>query len=162
MTADALLEASARLTAVIVKTPAVTAVKVAEELVWLVKVPFDVVQVTPAFDESLWTVAVRESGCATVIPDRTGVMLTVTPEDCTIVIAEVPFFVPSAIDVPVSVTVPGVGEMAGAVYVTEEVVLLVSVPQAEPEHPLPERLQFTPTLPTSFRTLAMKAADWLS
>lgn len=122
--------------------------------------PLEAVQVTPAFDTSFWTVAVRESGCATVIPDRSGVILTVTPpEDWTIVIADVPFFVASAIDVPVSVTVPGLGAMAGAVYVTEEVVLLLRVPQVEPEQPLPARLQFTPALPTSFRTLAVKVAD---
>jgi hypothetical protein len=115
MTADALLEVSAWLTAVIVETPAVNAVKVAEEGVWLVKVPFEAVQVTPAFAKSFWTVAVRESGWATVIPDRTGVMLTVTPEDCTMVIVEAPFLVPSAMDVAVSVTIPGLGAMAGAV-----------------------------------------------
>ena len=77
---------------------------------------------------------------------------------CVMVITAEAFFVPFATEVAVSVTVAGVGTVAGAVYVTELVVTLVSVPQVAPLHPAPESDQLTPLFCESFCTEAVKLA----
>jgi hypothetical protein len=59
----------------------------------------------------------------------------------------------------VSVTVPEEGTIAGALYVTLVVVTLVSVPQAAPVHPVPERAQVTPPFVESYLGIVEK--DWL-
>jgi hypothetical protein len=68
----------------------------------------------------------------------------------------VPLLVPSVTDVAVSVTVAGFGAVDGALYVTEVVVTLLSVPQAVPLHPLPETDQLTPLFCESFCTVTVK------
>ena len=50
----------------------------------------------------------------------------------------------SRFDVAVRVTLAGLGSDAGAVYVTEVAVTLLSVPQLAPLHPAPESAQVTP------------------
>ena len=61
-----------------------------------------------------------------------------------IVMVAEPDLLGSLTDVAVSVTLEGLGAVAGAVYVTEDEVELRRVPQGAPEHPDPERLQVTP------------------
>jgi hypothetical protein len=64
----------------------------------------------------------------------------------------------SLTEVAVSVTVAGVGAVAGAVYVTaapEALELLDRAPHAAPEQPAPDRLQVTPLFCASFVKVAM-------
>jgi hypothetical protein len=65
--------------------------------------------------------------------------------DVTVIVA-VARFVVSLTEVAVSTTVAGLGTAAGALYVTELVVMLVSEPQVAPLQPVPERAQVTPLL----------------
>jgi hypothetical protein len=65
--------------------------------------------------------------------------------DVTVIVA-VALFVVSLTEVAVSATVAGLGTAAGALYVTELVVMLVSEPQVAPLQPVPERAQVTPLL----------------
>jgi len=51
---------------------ALVAVNVAALAVWFLRLPPEDVQVTPEFEESFWTLAVRCNGCVTVTPPRTG------------------------------------------------------------------------------------------
>jgi hypothetical protein len=101
-------------------------------------------QLTPLFCESFWTVAVKFC-----VPPLTT--LAVVGETATEIVAAVvklivatAFFVVSRLDVAVSVTLAGLGSEAGAVYVTEVVVTLLSVPQVAPLHAVPESAQVTP------------------
>jgi len=66
--------------------------------------------------------------------------------------------VESAMEVALSVMVAGFGTVVGALYVTEVVVTLVSVPHVAPEHPLPESDQVTPLFCESFCSVAEKLA----
>lgn len=110
-------------------------------------------QVTAVF-VALLTVAVN---CC-VFPVCTlavgGAMLTLTA--AVTVIPALDVLVVSAIEVAFRVTVEGVGILAGALYVTEVVVALVSVPQVAPLHPVPEIDQVTPLFPVSFVSVAVK------
>jgi hypothetical protein len=62
----------------------------------------------------------------------------------------------SAADVACTVTVMFAETDAGALYVTAVAVLLVKVPQALPEQPVPDTLQVTPLLLESLLTEAVK------
>src|SRR6476660_2513782 len=88
------------------------------------------VHVTPLFCASLLTVAVKFCVLVTLIVAAVGKMLT--PTAAVTVIAAVEIFVASAMDVAFNVTAAGPGTLAGALYVTEVVVALVSVPHAAP------------------------------
>ena len=81
---------------------------------------------------------------------------TFTPTGAVTVIAVVELLVVSAIDVAFNVTAAGLGTFAGALYVTEVVVTLVSVPHVAPLHPVPESDQVTPLAPVSFVKVAVK------
>lgn len=77
-------------------------------------------------------------------------------EVASVIVAEA-VFVPSVTEVAVSVTVGDVGTLAGALYVTEVVVTLVSVPQVGVQTPPPcESAQVTPALAGSFEAVAVK------
>ena len=63
------------------------------------------------------------------------------------VIVVAALLVVSVVEVPVKVTVAGLGTLEGAVYVIatpDELELEDSVPQLEPEHPAPARAHVTP------------------
>jgi hypothetical protein len=62
-------------------------------------------------------------------------------------------------DVAVSVTVAGLGTFRGGLYVTEDEVRLVSVPQVLPLQPEPDRDHVTPWTRKSLFTVAVKACD---
>jgi hypothetical protein len=64
----------------------------------------------------------------------------------------------SAAEVACSEIFAGLGTVAGAVYVTEVAVALVSVPHVLAEHPAPETDQVTPLFCESFCTEAVKMA----
>ena len=112
------------------------------------------VHVTPLFCASLLTVAVKFCVLVTLIVAAVGAMLT--PTAAVTVIAAVEIFVASAMDVAFNVTAAGLGTLAGALYVTEVVVALVSVPHVAPLHPVPESDQVTPLAPVSFVKVAVK------
>ena len=148
----AVLDGSATLAAVIVTTPGVAGA--ADVLFIVAKLPPLVDHVTPAFPVSLVSVAVIARVCEMTSPPRLGETLTVILVDTAVtVMVAVPLLVPSVTDVAVSVTVAGFGAVAGALYVTEVVVALLSVPQAVPLQPLPETDQLTPLFCESFCTV---------
>ena len=70
------------------------------------------------------------------------------------VIVALPDFVLSATEVAVIVTWAGLGTSAGAVYVMGFAVVLLSVPQAAPMQPLPDRPQLT-AVSDVFKTVAV-------
>jgi hypothetical protein len=86
-------------------------------VVCALKLPLEVVQVTPALPTSFVTVAVKPSDCPSVNPPRFGVMLTLIgpPLAAVTVIVAFAFRVPSVTEVAVIVTVAGEGALAGAV-----------------------------------------------
>ena len=71
------------------------------------------------------------------------------------VIVALAILVLSVIDAAVTVTVAGLGTLAGAVKVTAVDVMLLNPPQVAPEQPAPERLQITPWFWESFCTVAV-------
>jgi hypothetical protein len=147
--------------AVIVYTPAVPgAVYVTPtpfKLLIGVIVPPVAVHVTPCFSMSFVTVALTASGCVIVSPARLGETVTaIGPAELLTVIAANPVFVTSASAVAVSVTLAGLGAVAGAVYVTALVVAPPSVPQAVPLQPAPPSAQETPRFSKSSETIAVK------
>jgi hypothetical protein len=123
-----------------------------------VLLPQATVQVTPAFFESLVTVAVSEA--VPLIwsdagwPESATVMLD---GDVMVMAAEADLVL-SATEVAVTVTLAPVGIAAGAVYVAEVVVALLMAPQA-PAPELPQLTdQVTPALLESLLTVAVRAA----
>ena len=84
---------------------------------WLLNVPEEFVQTTPALPTSFVTVAVKTQDCEVVSPPRMGVRVTLIGPLLTgvIVIVAAEFFEVSVTDVAVSVTVAGEGTAAGAV-----------------------------------------------
>jgi hypothetical protein len=130
---------------------------VAEVLFIAGKLPPVVDHVTPAFPVSLVSVALIARVCEVTSPPRLGETLTVIfVETAVTVMVAVPLLVPSVTDVAVSVTVAGFGAVAGALYVTEVVVTLLSVPQTVPLQPLPASDQVTPLFCESFCTVTLK------
>jgi hypothetical protein len=107
----------------------------------------------------LLTVAVN---CCCVVTGTVAVVGLIDTEIGTgaaLIVIVAPFdFVLSATEVAVSVTVAGDGTLAGAVYVTDVLVTLLSVPQADPVHPVPDNPQLTPLFCESFCTEAVKFA----
>lgn len=65
----------------------------------------------------------------------------------------------SAIEVALRETEAGLGGAAGAAYVTELTVISVSVPQVDPEQPVPDSDQETPRFCGSFCTVTLKGCD---
>ena len=119
------------------------------------------VHVTPALPTSFVTVAVKFNVCDTGIPPRFGVRLTLTLPDTTavMVIVAAADFETSATEVAVSVTVAGVGTLAGAVYVTatpDKLEVGITVPHVAPQ-PAPDTAQVTPLFPVSFCKVAVNA-----
>jgi hypothetical protein len=109
------------------------------------------VQVTPLFAESFWTEAVKFAAVETRTAADVGLTETEMGGGAAVMVIEAEAdLVPSATEVALRVTVAGVGTEAGALYVTEEEVTTVRVPQVEPEQPEPERVQVTPLLAGSF------------
>ena len=156
--AVAVFDGSATLAAVIVTTPGVAgAINVAEVLFIVGKLPPVADHVTPTFPVSLVSVALIARVCEVTSPPRFGETLTVIFVDTAVtVMVAAPLLVPSVADVAVSVTVAGFGAVAGALYVTEVVVTLLSVPHAVPLHPLPVSNQLTPLFCASFWTVTVK------
>jgi hypothetical protein len=68
-------------------------------------------------------------------------------------------FVELLTEVAVSAAVAGLGAALGAVYVADVDVTFESIPHADPEHPLPESAQVTPSPVGSFGTAAVNACD---
>ena len=119
------------------------------------------VHVTPALPTSFVTVAVKFNVCDTGIPPRFGVRLKLTLPDTTavMVIVAAADFETSATEVAVSVTVAGVGTLAGAVYVTatpDKLEVGITVPHVAPQ-PAPDTAQVTPLFPVSFCKVAVNA-----
>lgn len=86
---------------------------------------------------------------------------TLTAIPVSMIVADA-LFVVSAMELAVNVIVPGVGAVAGAVYVTATPEALLdadSVPQAAPVHPLPDSAQLTPLPALSLATVAVNACD---
>jgi hypothetical protein len=110
-------------------------------------------QVTAVF-VALLTVAVNCCVFPVCTLAVSGATLTLTA--AVTVIPALDVLVVSAIEVAFSVTVAGVGMLAGALYVTEVVVELVSVPHVAPLHPVPDIDQVTPLCPVSFVSVAVK------
>jgi hypothetical protein len=130
-------------------------------VVCALKLPLDVVHVTPAFPTSFVTVAVNACDCPSVKPPRFGVMLTLTAPvlAAVTVIVTAALLVPSRTEVAVNVTVAGVGTVLGAVYVIatpEALDAADRVPQVAPLQPVPARVQATPLFCESFVTVAAK------
>ena len=100
------------------------------------------------------TVAAKFCVLLTLIVADVGA--TLTPTAAVTVMAAVEVFVVSATEVAFNVTAAGLGTLAGALYATEVVVTLVSVPHAAPLHPVPESDQVTPLAPVSFVKFAVK------
>jgi hypothetical protein len=122
----------------------------------------DSVQLTPAFAESFVTVAVKlavpPAATVAVVCDKLtaigagGAGATV--------IAAAAVFVASDTDLAVSVTLAGVGALAGALYVIavpEALLAAESVPHAAPLQPAPDKAQVTPAFELSFATVAVNA-----
>lgn len=112
------------------------------------------VHVTPLFCASFVTVAVKFWVLLTLIVADVGA--TLMPTGAVTVIAAVELLVVSATDIAFNVTAAGLGTLAGALYVTEVVVALDSVPHVAPLHPVPESDQVTPLAPVSFVKVAVK------
>jgi len=113
--------------------------------------------VTPLFCESLVTDAVNAAvpmpACRLELP---GEIDTETTGLAVIVMAAAALFVPSEIEVAVSVTSAGFGTALGALYVAPVTVKLLSVPHVAPLQPAPERDHVTPLFCASFCTVAVK------
>ena len=110
--------------------------------------------VTPRFRESFCTAAVNCWVVETFKVVDAGATDTLI-EAVTLIVAKAVLVV-SATDVAVSMTVAGLGVVDGVLYVTEAFVTLLSVPQAVPAQPVPERDQITPLLCVSLVTVALK------
>ncbi len=100
--------------------------------------------------------------CPSANPPRFGASATLTGGAATgaaiIVSVAVAVFAVFATDVAVSVTIPGLGTLAGAVYVTpapEALLVAESVPHAAAVHPAPDSPQLTPLFALSFATVAV-------
>jgi hypothetical protein len=120
----------------------------------------DSVQLTPLFAGSFCTVAVKPVDCDTCTDAAVGFTVTeIGGGSVVIVMVALADFVLSAIDAARSVTVAGLGALAGALYVTDVVVTFVKVPQAAPVHPTPDSVQLTPLFAESFCTVAVKPVD---
>ena len=94
-----------------------------------------------------------------VNPPRFGAIVTETLGAGVMFTLAVSDFVLSATDFAVRETVAGEGTTAGAVYVMatpEALVLVESVPQVAPEHPVPLSVHVTPLFCASFVTFAVK------
>lgn len=115
-------------------------------------------QFAPLPAASFVTVAVKFFVAPTPTLAVPGETLTLIGGAVSVMVAEA-FFDPSRFDVATNVTLAGDGNVAGAVYVTDVAVALLSVPHAPLQ---PERLQFTPKLPGSLLTVAVKLWLWLS
>jgi hypothetical protein len=118
-------------------------------------------QVTPLFAESFATVAVNAwvplTTTLAVVKDNVTDTGAAPVVNVILVVAD---FVASATDVAVSMTVPGLGIVAGAVYVTgvpEALDAGATVPHVAPLQPMPESAQVTPLLAESFATVAISA-----
>jgi hypothetical protein len=124
-------------------------------------VPDDAVHVTPAPPTSFATVALTASAWFNTNPIAFGEIVTATPAGggspaMTVIVAELDF-VPSVAEVAVSVTVAGLGTVAGAVYVIAAPEALV-VADNDP-HPLGvahDAAHVTPFAALSFATVAVK------
>src|SRR5215831_12496204 len=98
-------------------------------------------QLAPRFCESPVTVAVNCCGCVEVTAARLGLALTLMPVAAAVIVTiEDPDFVVSVIDVATTTLVAGFGTDVGAVYVTDVVVMLLSVPHAFPAHPASDQV----------------------
>jgi hypothetical protein len=115
--------------------------------------------VTPLFCESFCNVAVKPAVVETCTESDPGLTETEIGSGAavTVIVADADFVL-SATEVAFSVTVAGVGTDAGAVYVVDVVVTLVSVPHVAPEHPVPESDHVTPLFCESFCSAAVKPA----
>jgi hypothetical protein len=121
------------------------AVKVAVVAACALNVPLGADQTTPAPPTSFVSEAVKFNDCPTANPPLFGVSVTLIG-GVTVIAAATDFMV-SVTEVAVSVTVAGVGTLAGAVYVTaapEALVAGATVPHAAPLQPVPDTVQFTP------------------
>jgi hypothetical protein len=130
-------------------------------VLFALKLPLDVLHVTPALPTSFVTVAVKPSDCPSVNPPRFGVMLTLTGPDvpAEIVIVAAALFVASRTEVAVTITVAGVGTLLGAIYVIavpEALVVPDKVPHVAPLQPAPLSVHVTPLFCASFATVAVK------
>ena len=114
-------------------------------------------QVTPLLRGSFVSVAanalVPMPACTLAVAGET---VTEIPAEVGMVICAEADFVESVFETTVRLTAAGLGRVAGAVYVTEVGVVLLSVPQADPLQPLPETDQLTPAFFESFCTVALK------
>src|SRR5438477_5457050 len=117
-------------------------------------------QITPEFEGSLKTVLVNCTVCKVdiVTAARLGETKTVSVPGTTVMVA-VPFFVVSVTEVAIKVTVAGLGVLTGPLYVTEVAVTFVSVPQALPLQPAPDKDQVAPLFWKSFWTVAVKFCE---
>ncbi len=82
-------------------------------------------------------------------------LVVIAGSGVTVTVADAVFVV-SAAEVAVMVTTRLPDTLAGALYVTDVVVTLVSVPHAVPVQAVPDTVQVTPLLPESFATAAVK------
>ena len=117
------------------------------------------VQVTPLFCESFCTVAVTVCVCPVCTDADVGFTATEMAGGVAVVtvIVVAAVLVVSATDLAVSVTVAGLGTLAGAVYVMavpEALAFADKMPQAAPLHPLPLKFQVTPLFCVSFCKVA--------
>jgi hypothetical protein len=115
--------------------------------------PDDTVHATPLLPVSFCTVAVNCAPVPAVTVPVVGdtEIETFAGAAVTVMVAEA-VFVPSATEVAVTVTVAGLGTVAGAVYVTAAPdALLVGATEPPPE----ETVQFTPLAAVSFTTVAV-------
>ena len=117
------------------------------------------VQLTPLFCVSFCNCAVKFDVWETCTEPEVGFTATEMGGGAvvTVMVADADFVL-SATEVAFKVTEGGAGAAAGALYVTEVVVTLVSVPQVAPEQPVPESVQLTPLFCVSFCNCAVKFA----
>jgi hypothetical protein len=116
--------------------------------------------ITPAFCESFCTEAVKFAEVETWIDSKAGLTETeMAGGSAEMVMVARADFELSATEVAVNVTAGGTGTEAGARKVAEVGPMLVSVPQAAPEQPPPERDHITPLLEGSFWTETVKTWD---
>ena len=121
-------------------------------------------QVTPLLAGSFVTVALTWSippACTLAAVSET-VTLIAGGAAVTVIVTEADFVV-SATEVAVSITVAGVGTLAGAIYVMDPPDALDvadNVPHAAPLHPAPESDHITPLLAESLVTVAITDCDW--
>jgi hypothetical protein len=115
-------------------------------------------QATPLLWGSFESVALNDlvpiPACTFAVVGETVTEIAAEVDD--MVICAEADFVESVFETTVRLTAAGLGRVAGAVYVTEVGVVLLSVPQADPLQPLPETDQLTPAFFESFCTVALK------